>query len=46
MVAKRCIYNKHFMVTADDKVPCKYYFNNLTILLFYFCARAEAVRRQ
>jgi len=27
MIAKRCSYNKHFIVTAGGKV-CKHYFNN------------------
>jgi len=26
MVAKRCSYNKHFIITADDKL-CKHYFS-------------------
>ena len=38
---KRCNYNKHFTVIADCKV-CKHYFNNLTILLFYYHLKAEA----
>jgi len=41
MIVKRCSYNKHFIAKADGKV-CGHYFNNLTILLFHFHARAEA----
>jgi len=37
MVAKRCRYNKHFTVTANDTVG-KRYFNNIIILSFNFHA--------
>ena len=39
----KCNYDKHFMITGENKA-CKHIYNNLKFILFYFYAKAKPER--